>query len=84
MIQTDNSPKPFFKFLLAFNHDKCFAHGQELLVFFLGGILGKGDAVENKALEKLTEFAVIWYLLPDTRKGYFTELFKKSDIQVIL
>lgn len=46
--------------------------------------MGKEDAVENEALEKLREFAVIWYLLPDTRKGYFTKLFKKSDIQDIL
>lgn len=54
----------------------CFAYGEELLVFFLEGVLGKGDAVENEALEKLKRL--------DTRKGYFTELVKESDIQDIL
>lgn len=63
---------------------RFFTDGEELLVFFLGRILGKEDAVKNGALEKLREFAVIWYLLPDTRKGYFTELLNKSDIKDIL
>lgn len=35
--------------------------------------MGKRDAAENEAVEKLIEFAVIWYLLPDRVGQYFTE-----------
>lgn len=34
----------------------CFAHVEELPVFFLEGNIGKGDAVKNEALERLREW----------------------------